>query len=116
MLSLLPQFLFLSPVAITLIRLTVAIMLLLSAGKYLAGSNFNVVKIVGIVSGIAGLLLIVGAYSQAAAIVGAFVFAAAKTRFIVRSPFSEDAQWLVRIMSLALIATGAGAFAFDLPL
>ena len=116
MLALLPQLLFLTPVAITLIRLAVAYALLLSAAQYIAGTNGSAVRVIGVVAGILGLLIALGAFTQAAAIAATLVLVTAKTKLYIRSPLSEDAQWFVLVMSVVLIATGAGAFAFDLPL
>jgi len=61
--------------------------------------------------------LLVGFYTQAAAIVG--IILAIKS-LIMRPralvPFGHVADWLLLVICLSLLLTGAGAFAFDLPL
>jgi uncharacterized membrane protein YphA (DoxX/SURF4 family) len=68
--------------------------------------------------GIAALLF-VGAYTQIAAILAALGGIKAlilKKRFPNLYPLSALAYTFVAIISLSLLLTGAGAFAFDLPL
>ncbi len=68
---------------------------------------------------VAGMLLVVGAWTQIAALVAALL--ALKSLFIKRSlhslcPLSRASYLLLLIMTLSLLLSGAGAFAFDLPL
>lgn len=72
----------------------------------------------GLVEILVGLALIVGFYTQVAAIAGGVL--ATLYFFIARrgipTPGGRIAYAALLVMSLSLIVTGAGAFAFDLPL
>jgi hypothetical protein len=131
-LSLFPQLYYLTPLAYTLLRVAVAVVFF-----YLAYYYFNErerlarvhVPIVGralwlpvfasVCFAALGLALFVGFYTQLAAILGAI----AAAKFLIWKrwcgelvPFTYIASMLVLVICLALIMTGAGAFAFDLPL
>lgn len=68
---------------------------------------------------IAGVLLVVGAWTQFAAILAIVLsLKALLTRRSLHAlrPFPAIAYVLLIVMSLSLLISGAGAFAFDLPL
>jgi len=68
---------------------------------------------------VAAVLLFVGLYTQAAAIVGMIIGLKHMTfarRYPAIMPLSAIAGALLFIMCLSLLLSGAGAFAFDLPL
>ena len=77
------------------------------------------VNMVGSIEFVGGILLVVGAYTQAAALVGALVMLAA-TYIKWRHPQSlrNDIEFyiLLFVVALSLVFLGAGFFAIDLPL
>lgn len=113
MLSLFPELLFLAPLSAFLIRLAVSIAMGYLAYRHaiMPGAAF---KILCIVEGVAAVLLIAGGYTQAAALVGLILVGVnllTPARILPRSTLL-----LLGLMCLSLLMTGAGAFAFDLPL
>ncbi len=132
MLSLFPQILFLSPLSATLLRVAAALVFLLVAYTHyekraeFADTEFFLVgraKWIPMFSVIAetaiGLALFLGAYTQLAALFGAI--AAAKYFLFKKQygsliPISRTASALLFVICLSLVLTGAGIFAFDLPL
>ncbi len=132
MLSLFPQILFLAPFSATLLRLAAGLVFL-----YLAYFHYTdrravseeLSKLIGGASVICilysflelaiGVALFVGAWTQLAALLG-FVIAF-KMLLIRRSmreikPLSQLSYALLAVICLSLLFTGAGIFAFDLPL
>ena len=72
-----------------------------------------------IVEVLAAGAFIVGAYTQIAAIVACSLFlksSLVKSRLTALAPLSHTAYLLLFIISLSLLFSGAGGFAFDLPL
>jgi len=114
MLSLFPELLFLAPLAAFVIRIATGLTLVYMASKHITVST-TAVRTLGVVEGIAALLLIAGAYTQAAALAGIvivlFSLFAPSYRTLPRSTLI-----LLAILALSLIVTGAGPFAVDLPL
>ncbi len=125
--------LYLAPLSTSMIRVTVAIALIYVAYRLFSSSRevgairlpiighmHNWMIVVGAsATGLIGAALFVGAWTQPMAILAALV--AAKHAFWSRKypaifPFSAGAYVLLFVMSVSLIFTGAGAFAFDLPL
>ncbi|MCI0619661.1 DoxX family protein [Candidatus Wolfebacteria bacterium] len=81
----------------------------------------SLVVFLGVAELILGILLVVGLWTQVAALlagIGSLKLAFLKHRFAFRAvaPFSIGVYILLAIMSLSLLLTGAGFFAFDLPL
>ena len=132
MLSLFPQVLFLSPLAVTLLRIASALVFLsmawthLKRRKELGEVDFIVVGRgvwIPILTAVFELLiaggLLFGIYTQAAALLGAlgalksFIW---KRRYSMFLPTSRIASALLFVICVSLIFMGAGAFAFDLPL
>lgn len=133
MLALFPSLLSYQFFAIAIIRIAAALTLLYVAYRFsgereeiartklpLVGHMPNWLSLLGsLVICAAGVLLIVGLYTQAAAIIGIIV--GLKHAFFARKyphlmPISAAAGILLFVMCLALLFLGAGALAFDLPL
>jgi uncharacterized membrane protein YphA (DoxX/SURF4 family) len=78
-----------------------------------------IVKIVGAIDVIGGLMLLVGAYTQIAALAFVILFGAElyieyKDKSILRRDFTF--YLLVVSIAISLLLSGAGAYAFDIPL
>ncbi len=75
--------------------------------------------VLGIVEMVVGALLIVGLYTQLAALAAALISAAVlylKKKYGDRWPHDRRFFLLLFIISLSLLFSGAGFFAFDVPL
>jgi uncharacterized membrane protein YphA (DoxX/SURF4 family) len=132
MLSLFPQILFLTPFSATLLRISVGFVFLYLAYFHFSNRARAAEELSSLVGGasiiciIYALLelavaaaLIAGTWTQLAALVG-FVIAL-KVLLIRRSlkelkPLSPLSYALLAVICLSVVITGAGAFAFDLPL
>ena len=132
MLSVFPQILFLAPLSATLLRLAVALTfayiawMQLKRGDELArirfpivGGGMWIVWFSVVTEGAIALALLLGIFSQAAALLG--LVAALKYVFWKKYapaavPITRGVGLLLAVICLSLIFTGAGAFAFDLPL
>jgi len=118
MFNIFPELLFLAPASALLIRAATAAVFATAAYLHFKGreeggvrafSFFAVVEIA-----IAGALA-VGFYTQPAAIAGIVLVVAWFTRERLR-PFSISTLFLLLVMCITLIVTGAGPLSFDLPL
>ena len=133
MLSLFPQILFLAPAGITLLRIVAALYFAYIAWEiYAQREEFEriTVPIVGYlrkwmvilsvcILDIIAVLLFLGAWTQVVALLGAL--ALVKHLLFYRlfadiSPFPKSTYVLLLCITLVLVVSGAGAFAFDLPL
>lgn len=132
MLSVFPQLLFLSPVSATLLRLAAGAMFLyLSYYHYsnrqraaaelgmLVGMSMPLLVLYALVELLVAISLILGLWTQVSALVGLGI--AAKILFVRNrlkelKPLSSLSYALLGLICLSLVMTGAGAFAFDLPL
>ena len=132
-LSLLPQLLFLSPLAATLLRVAAACAIFYVA-NYIKQNREMIMRtslpIVGnppswmlwfsaIIMFLTAAALFFGYWTQAAAIIGAIIAAKmyignAMVPSII--PLSRGTSALLFVICVSLILTGAGAFALDLPL
>ena len=132
MLSVFPEILFLSPFAATILRIAAGIVFLFVAWTHysqrddlskeqfiLVGPGMWIPIFAALVEFLVALGLIFGTYTQAVAIGGAllalkhFVWSSRYPHFF---PLSRSASALLFVICLSLIVTGAGAYAFDLPL
>lgn len=108
------EILFLAPMAAFILRIAAGSMLGLIAYRHVFTPR-NTFRVVGIIEGVIAVLLVAGAYTQPAALLGAIVFALGLAfpgyRALPRSTLA-----LLIVMCLSLALTGAGPFAFDLPL
>ena len=133
MLSLFPQILFLAPAGTALLRIAAGITFIYWGYFYwthlsdISGERLPIVgevpawlvSIGALLSAATGVLLLVGLWTQAAAIVGAL--GALKSivlgkRYPEVFPFPRSASLLLLVICLSLVVSGAGAFAFDFPL
>ena len=133
MLSLFPQLLFLAPLAIAVLRIIVGLFFLYMAyhvlmhAESIQKERFPLIGrmpgwliwIGSAVLACIAALLIIGAWTQACALVtalGAFKYAIYARTYPVAFPFSPSTYFLLGMIALALVFMGPGAFAFDLPL
>ena len=133
MLSLFPQILFLGPLGITLIRVAVGLMVvyigysLFEESSVVAREKFFIIgrcpawlaKTGGVVQIVVGLFLVIGLWTQAAAILAGILALKCLIwgkRYEKIIPISRAASFLLLAISLCLLVSGAGSFAFDLPL
>jgi len=114
MLSVFPGILFLAPFSYLLIRIALALVLLFAAGKHWPrpGNMFKGLTVIEIITAIS---VGAGARTQLGALVGAFIVLLWLARPATR-PVSFIATLLSLVLCLSLLITGAGPFAFDLPL
>lgn len=133
MLSIFPQILFLSPAGLALIRVAAGLAIFYTAWEFydkrhmisqerliIIGTCPVWLTVVGSFAYLViGALLTVGLYTQLAALLGAIIalksamFAKRYARII---PLPRSASLLLLAIMLCLVVSGAGAYAFDLPL
>jgi uncharacterized membrane protein YphA (DoxX/SURF4 family) len=132
MLSLFPQILFLAPFGTTLLRVAAGITFLVVAWMHfdrraaLGEEEFIVIGrgawipiFAALVEFLVGGALVLGAYTQAAALIGAllaFKHFVWQRRYPQFFPLPRSTSALLFVICLSLLVTGAGIFAFDLPL
>ena len=132
MLSLFPQLLFLSPLSATLLRITAACLFLFLTYFYFnkrkelgriefmfASNGVWIPLVLTFFTALASAGLLLGAYTQLAAILGALFALKSivwKRHYSAVFPFSRVTMTLVLVICISLIFTGAGAFAVDWPL
>lgn len=132
MLSLFPQILFLAPLGISLLRVAAGIAFLSLAYWHLGKKN-DLRRVEFIVVGkgawivytailfeaVTGAALFAGYATQLAAIFGALMALKSliwRKRYPQFFPLDRAASALLLVICLSLIVSGAGGFAFDLPL
>ena len=132
MLSVFPEILFLSPFAATILRAAAAYVFFYAAVAQMSqsaalsevslpvlGKGKWIVWISVVFDIVVGVMLLTGSYTQIAAIMGMMGAAAALTfmsPYAERIPLARGSIALVFLILFSLLLTGAGAFAFDLPL
>jgi uncharacterized membrane protein YphA (DoxX/SURF4 family) len=137
MLNIFPDLLFLQLLAPFLLRVAIGIMFIwvgysyVSKDRAVATSQLKtkwpktasaIVWVSGMFEIVAGLFLVVGFLTQIAAIAGILIAAKALCAKLLYKDLDKVAKYskmfyiLVLIVSLSLLVSGAGAFAFDLPL
>ena len=132
MLSLFPQLLFLAPFSATILRVAAGIAFLLLAWVHInkreelsrvdfffIGHGAWIPVFATIVELTIATALLAGIYTQLAALFGALVALKSfvwKPRFNELFPLSQSTSALLFAICLSLVFTGAGVFAFDLPL
>lgn len=114
MLSLFPEILFLSPLAPFLIRVALGILFAFAAWAHLKRPDFTS-RTFSIVEFVIAAALTAGAWTQPASLLGSIVVAVWFFQPTSRV-YTMSTILLALTMALSLIVTGAGAFAFDLPL
>ncbi len=114
MLSLFPELLFLAPFSAFLIRVAVAVVLAMIAQRRIrSGESYSVS--LGAVEAVLALMLLIGLYTQAAALT-ALVLAIVSLFYPAIRTAPRSTLALMAVMLLTLLLTGPGPFAFDLPL
>lgn len=132
MLSLFPQILFLAPLSTALLRVCAGLVFVYLAYVHfskrkaaaeelstLIGGAHVIIPLYSVVELLIAVSLIAGVWTQLAALLGWAV--ALKVLFIRHSlrelkPLSQLSYALLAAICFSLVFTGAGAFAFDLPL
>ena len=114
MLSFFPELLFLSPFAAFLIRVTLSVVFVYSAYSRLKHER-PLLKTYGAIDAVLAILFLGGAYTQLTAIVGIICTVSWLASSTIR-PVPMSTAALALVMSLTLLITGAGPFAYDLPL
>ncbi len=112
MLSYFPELLYLAPFAGLLIRIAVAVILGKIALENLRKEDIWT-RASGVVTGLAALFLFVGALTQPMALIAILTLIESLAR---GSSTPKSTLWLTLVMSITLLITGPGPFAFDLPL
>ncbi len=120
MLSLFPSLLSFAPLAPFLIRLTLGIILILwTLQTFKNGSTTSSHKTISGIEGIAAILLIIGAWTQGAAL---FIVIDLIVRLIWKIRAKQfltngiNYYLILLVLAVTLLLTGAGGFAFDYPL
>jgi uncharacterized membrane protein YphA (DoxX/SURF4 family) len=133
MLSLFPQILFLAPIGTALIRVAAGLAIiytgwmLYSSREAIARERLPLIgtcpewfTVIGsFIYIVIGALIAVGLYTQVAALLGALIAlksAIFAKRYATIIPLPRSASLLLLAIMLCLVVSGAGAFAFDLPL
>lgn len=114
MLSIFPSILFLAPFSALLIRIALAFVLANAAWKH-SYETGNMARGLAALEAITAAVVVVGASTQVAAIVGAIIIGA-WLYFPSLRPVAYGTALLSLVLCLSLIVTGAGALAVDLPL
>ena len=114
MLVLFPQLLSLSWFAAFMIRITL-MLVFVYAGYTHAGDKKVSLKVLGVVEVMLAGLLLVGAWTQAVAILAAIITGSWLGMKRI-APLPLSTMLLAFVVALSLILTGSGPFAFDLPL
>lgn len=114
MLSLFPQILFLAPFSAFLIRVALALLLGYAAWKHYSDQEVPV-RVFAFLEIAAAAALLAGAWVQGVAL-AAFVGTAIGLALPRIRVFPMSTTLLSLVMFLSLVVTGAGVFAFDLPL
>ena len=132
MLSLFPQLLFLGALSPTLLRVAAGIVFLMLAWEHcsrreelsrvpfiIIGQGMWIPIFASSVETIVGAALIAGVYAQAAALLGALMALKSlvwRRRYPAFFPLSNTAAALLFVICISVLITGAGVYAFDLPL
>lgn len=113
MLSVFPELLFLAPLGALVLRLSLALLLTVSAWNHSGGAGTS--RVLGVFEAGVAVLLIGGAWTQPAT-AGAILAAATWLALPRMNEFSRATALLALAIAVSLLVTGPGAFAFDLPL
>ncbi len=119
MLSLFPSFLSYGELAPFLLRITLAAVLIHWSYGLVKERKTGLLTTLGLLEGVVGILLIIGLFTQLAAIVTALILLI-KLIFKIRtkSLFTNGVNYyfILFIIAVSLLFLGAGAFSFDFPL
>lgn len=112
MFAVFPDLLFLAPLSASLLRVTLALILLFFAITHVRQSAARIALAIFEIAAAASLA--VGAWVQPVAL-GAFVLLAISL-FTPSRPLARSTILVSLVLCISLLMTGAGALAFDLPL
>jgi uncharacterized membrane protein YphA (DoxX/SURF4 family) len=120
MLSAFPTFLSYNQLSPFLIRLVLGFIFVFWAYRALrnVGAKMDQ-KAIGIIEGVAGILLVIGLWTQVAALVVFVDLVIRLVERIMKKAFLTDGvnyYLVLLVMAISLMVTGAGWIAFDLPL
>lgn len=118
MLSLFPSLLSYGLLAPLLLRIVLALVVLHFAYVHIMKRQ-RVPVVFGIIQTISGLLLLIGLFTQVAALILVIMFGLLMVKQIVNKAFLSDGvnyYLFLFIIALSLMLSGPGAFAFDYPL
>ncbi|TSC63196.1 MAG: hypothetical protein Athens041674_303 [Parcubacteria group bacterium Athens0416_74] len=114
MLSIFPEILFLAPFAALALRLSLTVVLLITAWAHVSRPE-TLPRVWALAEAAAAVSLLVGAWTQPVALfAAAWLFAS--MFFHGMRIFPKSTIALALIIALSLVVTGPGAFALDLPL
>ena len=119
MLSIFPSLLMLQQFSPLLLRLTLGIIFILWGYKEWKSHNIGKKSALGIFEIILGILLVIGLFTQFAALLSSIVFIRKLVGKIAKKAFFTDGvnyYFILLIISICLLISGPGLFAFDLPL
>ncbi len=114
MFSIFPPLLSFSSLAPLLLRITLGLVFI-----FWSINKFKNEKVVSILEGIIGATLFIGFATQLVALIAAIILGYKLVRKILAKSFFTDGvnyYFILFIISVSLIVTGAGFIAFDLPL
>ncbi len=111
--SIFPGLFFLSYFVPTLLRVVVGVLFLISGWKLLKSHAHD--KLAGAGFSVIGILLVIGLFTQLAAIGGIIHILLARYLGLQTKFSSSSAGILALIILVSLVFTGAGALAIDLP-
>ena len=113
MLSVFPDILFLSPFAMLLMRFAAATVFGYAAWQHIPQASM-LARIVAVLEIVCAALLLVGLYTQPAALLGIAIFLLHMFIPSLRT-VPTSTELLLFVLCLSLLLTGAGKLAFDLP-
>lgn len=119
MLSIFPSLLAYEQLSPFLIRITLALVLIYWAYQGLKSEQGIWKKVANVIEGLVGVLILLGLWTQVAALIAAVGLLVCLIGKIRNRAFLTDGVNYVLILfvlAVSLLFSGAGAFAFDLPL
>jgi len=119
MLSLFPNLLVFQGFAPLLLRLTLGIIFVFWAYRKIRNKKDKGPLSLALLHAVVGILLIIGLFTQAAALISLIIFAFGLIQKMKDRAFLTDGvnyYFILFIISFSLLLTGPGLFAFDLPL
>lgn len=119
MLSLFPSLLTYEQIAPFILRVTLGAILIFWSYDKLRSRSHTRMTVMGILDGVAGILLVIGLYTQIAALFAVVVFFCKLLRKVQMKSFFTDGvnyYFILFIISLSLLVLGPGILAFDMPL
>jgi uncharacterized membrane protein YphA (DoxX/SURF4 family) len=119
MLSLFPSLLSYSPLGPFLLRVVLAAILFYWAYGRFKGPRTRILISAGIVEAVTGFLLLIGLFTQLAALILIIVMTVKLSQKIKTKAFFTDGVnyfFIVLVIAITVLFMGPGAFSFDLPL